>query len=207
MKKQCIVEGCHNKHYAKGYCQKHYRQMKNLGEIVRTKDEPNEIIEYEDYAEIILYNRNKEEVARAIIDLEDIAICKDIKWSINAYGYVFNSKKGRLHRYVLGIEDNDISIDHINRNTLDNRKDNLRVCTKQQNYCNRKPPRDNSTGYRGVTKKGNKYQAMITYKCKKIYVGLFDTAEEAHIAYLNKAKELHGEYNYEITNEEINRDE
>lgn len=205
--KICLIEGCNGKHYAKGYCQKHYRQMKNLGTIIRTKDEPNEIVEYEDYAEIILYNRQKEEIARAIIDLEDIEICKDIKWSTDINRYVFNTKVGRLHRYLLGITDDDIAIDHINRNPLDNRRDNLRICTKQQNYCNRKSPKDNSTGYRGISKKGNKYQAMITYKCKKIYIGLFDTAEEAHIAYLNKAKELHGEYNYELTNEDLNEKE
>ena len=51
MCKKCSVEGCENKHYAKGYCSRHYQQYKKYGHILeRTIYDANEIIEYGDYA-------------------------------------------------------------------------------------------------------------------------------------------------------------
>ena len=79
----CKVEGCNNKHHAKGYCKKHYLQMKRHGQILdRTIYDPNEIIEHEDYAEIILYDKQGKETARALIDLDDVDKVKDYKWGL-----------------------------------------------------------------------------------------------------------------------------
>ena len=72
-KKICIVDGCNNNVFGNGYCNKHYMQIKRHGEIrnVTTKT-PNEIVKYDDYAEIILRDKNCLEVGRAIIDLNTI---------------------------------------------------------------------------------------------------------------------------------------
>ena len=105
-------------------------------------------------------------------------------------------KKVYLHRYIMGITDPSVVVDHINGNTLDNRKENLRVCTVAENNCNRTNKR-NSTGYKGVRKDGSKekpYTARIQHKRKVYLLGSFASPEEAHEAYCAKAKELHGEF-------------
>ena len=66
MSKKCTVEGCNNKHHAKGYCSRHYQQYKRCGcinHVGRSEKDLNEIIEHDDYAEIILYNKQCEEIA------------------------------------------------------------------------------------------------------------------------------------------------
>ena len=71
--KECQVEGCSNKHYGKGYCQKHYNQVRKYGKILtRTRKDPNEIIVYDNYAEIVLYDNYGKEINKALIDLDDI---------------------------------------------------------------------------------------------------------------------------------------
>lgn len=87
-------------------------------------------------------------------------------------------------------------IDHINGNKSDNRICNLRAATNSENMRNTTKTARNSTGYKGVcfNKKSQKYQANIGHNYKCIYLGLFDTAEEAHAAYCKAAAELHGQY-------------
>ena len=80
--KVCTVEGCNGKVHAKGYCDKHYRQYKRYGKIRRTNKDPNEIIVHEDYAEIILYDKNCNEKDRALIDLDDVYKVKQYKSNI-----------------------------------------------------------------------------------------------------------------------------
>lgn len=74
-------------------------------------------------------------------------------------------------------------IDHINHNGLDNRIDNLREVTHKDNLRNAKKSKNNTTGYTGVYKQGDKYCAKIGTSTGRKYLGLFDTAEEASQAY------------------------
>lgn len=77
-------------------------------------------------------------------------------------------------------------IDHINQNKMDNRIENLRPATRSENMQNIGMKSNNSTGYPGVYfhKRDNKYQAQIAVNNKKIYLGLFASAEEAFEAYM-----------------------
>ena len=148
--KICKIEGCSNKHHAKGYCKKHYEQIRKYGKILeRTMQTPNEIIEYEDYAEIILYNMQNEEIARTLIDLDDVDKVKEHKWYLKD-NYVWNGKERLfLHRFIMN-PSNDMVVDHINHNPLDNRKENLRICTQQQNLFNQNSLRNNTSGFTGI---------------------------------------------------------
>ena len=168
--KTCKIDGCNGKYYAKDYCKRHYNQIKKYGYITnasnRTIFNLNEIIKYDNYAEIILYDNQCNEVARTIIDLEDIDKCKIYKWHLSN-GYVYNDKIGRLHRFIMNPSD-DMVVDHINRNPLDNKKCNLRVCTQQQNTMNNSLQSNNSSGFSGVMfcNRDNKWIASIGFNGK-----------------------------------------
>ena len=100
------------------------------------------------------------------IDLEDVEVLKKYTWNIHLDKYLYARIKGKyksLVRYIMNITNPDICIDHINLDTLDNRKSNLRICAKAQNNQNR-PTNwiNNTSGYRGVVKaKNNKWAAQI----------------------------------------------
>ena len=191
--KICKVKGCNCKVKTKGYCSKHYMQYRTYGKILeRTRFDPNEIVEYDDHAEIILYNKQCEEVARALIDLEDIDKIKNYKWRVNDNGYVLTDIKGttkkiRLHRFIMDCPDDKV-VDHINHDRLDNRKSNLRICTQQQNLMNKKSV--------GVTfdKRRNKWYAQIMHNRKHVFLGSFNTKEEAIEARKRAEIEYFGEY-------------
>lgn len=84
--------------------------------------------------------------------------------------------------------------DHENRVRSDNRWLNLREATRSQNRANAKKRTDNTTGYTGVTRFRNKFQAVVSFNKKKYHLGTFDSVLEAHEAYKLKAKELFGEF-------------
>lgn len=85
-------------------------------------------------------------------------------------------------------------IDHKNGIKDDNRICNLREATHSQNHSNTCIAKNNTTGWKGVKRSGKKFMVQITHKREKLYLGTFDTAEEAHKAYCDKADELYGEF-------------
>ena len=190
----CSVEGCENKHYGKGYCHKHYQQFRRHGFVSdRTKYDRNEIIEYDDYAEIVLYNKDNYEVARAIIDLEYVDVVKKHKWCLT-HGYAKSDEFGFLHRLIVNCPD-DLVVDHINHNRLDNRISNLRICTRQEN-CMNSGKRYNSSGVTGVTwaQNRNRWHARIVINGKQKHLGYFKTKEEAIEARRQAEIEYYGEF-------------
>lgn len=89
-------------------------------------------------------------------------------------------------------------VDHIDRNGLNNRLDNLRWCTPSQNSYNAMMPTHNLySGKKGVSKSGNKWRARIVLNQKEIRIGTFSTIEEAKEAYDKKAQEIAKEFFYE----------
>jgi hypothetical protein len=82
-------------------------------------------------------------------------------------------------------------LDHINGDRLDNRIDNLREATPAENQQNLKRRKNNTSGYVGVRKSLNKWQAIIAIDRKRIHLGNFDTIEEAAAAYAAAKAELH----------------
>ena len=83
-------------------------------------------------------------------------------------------------------------VDHVNLNRSDNRWSNLRLADRSQNSVNSPKHVDNTTGYKGVSKYLNKFGARIWLNGKEVYLGTFDTPQEAHKAYCDAAKAPHG---------------
>ena len=107
----------------------------------------------------------------------------------------YKVKKIYLHRFIMNAAKGTL-IDHINKNTLDNRKCNLRLCTKAENGWNRGKTALNTSGYKGVSrdKSNKKWGAYITKNKKRYILGYFDTPELAYKAYCRAAKILHKEF-------------
>jgi hypothetical protein len=106
----------------------------------------------------------------------------------------------RVHRIIyemlVGEIERGCYIDHINGDKSDNRLENLRVATPAQNQANSKTPRNNTSGYKGVSyiKSRGKFQATIAVNGKSINLGSFDCPKEAYKVYIVAAEELHKEY-------------
>lgn len=86
-------------------------------------------------------------------------------------------------------------IDHIDRNPLNNKIENLRAVNPSLSKINTGKPKNNTSGYKGVlSTPSGKFQARLGYKGKKLYIGLYATAEEAAEAVKLKSIELYGEF-------------
>ena len=201
VQKVCLVNGCNRKSNTLGYCQAHYMQLRKHGKILNNTISPrNEIIKYNDKAEIILYSHRKE-IARTLIDNEDIEKIKSFKWVyIKTRGYVkamINGKEILLHRFILNTP-HDLLVDHINHNKLDNRKSNLRFCNKSQNAMNLKTPKNNTSGTKGVywDKRSKKWYAKIKAENKNMHLGYFDKKEDAIESRINAEKKYFGEFSF-----------
>jgi hypothetical protein len=100
------------------------------------------------------------------------------------------------HRVVWEVVHGDISegmqIDHRNGDRSDNSIENLRLVTPEENVQNqRRPKRQNKVGYLGVSQLRGKYRATIVVAGKQIYLGAFDSPEEAQEAYIRAKRNLH----------------
>lgn len=209
----CLVEGCNNKHKSKGYCERHANQIKVYGEVKNnTLLDLNEVEEYDTYYELILTNKKLEETGRVKIDKEDLYKVQQMgRWGLNPAGYAIHGATSTLmHRYLMGIEKHDRrEVDHKKRgkkNRIDNRKKNLRVCTRFQNIRNMSINILNTSGFKGVclNKRTGRWVAAISFEGKRISLGTYKTPEQASIAYETKAIELHGEFYYKYNQEDYN---
>ena len=133
-------------------------------------------------------------------DKKDYPKIKDYYWCVIKRSHEVicstnNIPNRKLHRYLMG-DPQGMEVDHINHNRADCRKENMRVCTHQQNEYNVPKQRNNSTGHKGVTyhKSYGKYMARISVDHKRITLGFFDTAVEAYNAYVNASQKYHGTY-------------
>jgi len=99
-----------------------------------------------------------------------------------------------LHRILMGAK-KDEHVDHMNGNSLDNRYCNLRLCTPGENNCNR-PGRKGTSKFKGVSwhKQGHKWQASIAKDRRSYGLGLFNSEQDAAMAYNVAALQLHGQF-------------
>lgn len=140
------------------------------------------------------------------INMNDCAIVDDDiyereskhNWYVDGDGYVARmAKRPNGKRFVLKLHwcvlraPKGFVIDHINGNRLDNRRENLRVCTRAQNNAN-----IHKDKFKGVIWRdhANAYKAYIKKNHKQIHLGYFKEEKQAAIAYNKAAIELFGEY-------------
>jgi hypothetical protein len=139
-----------------------------------------------------------------VVDDDDYDRVAGYKWSSFLAGkswYVntkIDGKTAYIHRLITGAPAG-MDVDHLDGDGLNNQRNNLRVCTHQQNQQNtRKPDIPTSSIYKGVTKsnRGGKkvWAAQVKHNKKHIHCGNFETQEEAARAYNAKAMELFGEF-------------
>lgn len=122
-----------------------------------------------------------------IFDKDDYDLIKDISWNIQR-GYVVgrkNNKSLRLHRYILESRYGDLKfeeyIDHLNKDKLDNRKINLKICSSSENKQNANIYKNNTSGTTGVNwdEKRGKWRSRICLNYQQIDLGFFDDINDA----------------------------
>jgi len=161
----------------------------------------------------------------ALVDDEDFEELNQYKWCayidkkngmyramrsvVIQYNPKMKTKGIIMHRAILGIVDPKIHVDHIDGNSLNNTRANLRKATPTQNGANRRTSKANTSGYRGVCfrkksgtdRYGNKlpfpkkeWVAQININGKRVGLGYFTTAEEAARAFDKAAKMIYGDF-------------
>lgn len=145
----------------------------------------------------------------ALVDDSDFDYLNQWRWQAsyckftNSYyairGIYLNAKKIgciSMQREVLGIMDKKLMADHINHDTLDNQRSNLRIATSAQNQANSRPRQNSSSIYLGVSlyKRDKKWRADIRKNGKSKFIGLFLNEQDAAVAYDKEAIQMHGNF-------------
>jgi hypothetical protein len=158
----------------------------------------------------IKVKNKKGEYFTVLIDDEDYIKIKDFKWHAwnkkddKYYVVASSTQKAQYHKHTVRMHNiimncpEGMIVDHKNRNTFDNRKENLRICTTGDNLKNRTKDlkKKYSSCYKGVCfeKRRNHYIANIAVNKKNIYLGSFENEDQAAIAYNIAALKYHAEF-------------
>lgn len=135
----------------------------------------------------------------ALIDTEDLSKVMGHSWRLykdpECSYLVTGHKHTQMARVIIDVPPGRVP-DHRNGDGLDNRKQNLRACTQGQNRCNvrKMMTRPTSSIYKGVCRRGHKYEAAIALDGIRHGLGMFHEEIAAAKAYDAKARELHGEF-------------
>ena len=195
MKDKIICKQCGKvtTNFGKGLCKKHYEQLNKYGKFLdsnpRTKYMPNEYTIKENYVEVYTYNRLNEVDYTFKIDIEYLPLIIKHKWNHTVpkktedgeLVYMINKNLGMFHRYIMGNPRG--TVDHINRDTKDNRISNLRAASYSEQNLNR-VYKSTRFDIKGVdihkdTNRKKRYMARFSYKGKTYRSMWFFTYEEA----------------------------
>lgn len=121
----------------------------------------------------------------AIIDDDDFLLISKYKWTLTSHGYAVTTDVQRIYMHrMINKTPSGMITDHINKNTLDNKKSNLRTTNSSVNAINTVLRKTNTSGYKGVhfAKNIKKWEAYIFKDYKKIGLGFFVDIKDAIIA-------------------------
>lgn len=141
---------------------------------------------------------------KTLIDTSDYDLVSKRKWYFDRYYAATNApmslvrkgvkRKIYLHRFLLNAREGE-EVDHINHDGLDNRRENLRVCSHQENMMNSNRKANGALGARGIEMNSTgKFRARINKDGKSIHLGVFETIEEAKIVRNEATKKYHKEF-------------
>lgn len=158
--------------------------------------EPQEWFVVDDYALMHITKHNGVRY-QVLASISDIPLLSKHRWCLNNYGYAMTTKKKVLmHRMVLNAK-KDQEVDHKNRQSLDNRRENIRFCTRGQNLQNNPLRMKDGVKIKGVwfdKNRINPYQAYIDVNKTRIHLGRFSNMKDAGLAYDAAAIEYFGEF-------------
>lgn len=136
-----------------------------------------------------------------LVDEADYEHLNQFKWHYTADGYAARRDKAQNWKYVYmhRVITNPIEkleVDHINGDKLDNRRSNLRTCSKSQNGANKTKQSNNTSGYKGVTwnRRDKLWLARININRKSFHLGVYIDKNDAARAYNRAAVEYHGKF-------------
>jgi hypothetical protein len=154
----------------------------------------NKKITYNSENQAIIKTHKKQEI---IVDADKWHELSVKKWRINDGGYAITDTKNSpiaMQNYLMNNSDDEIVVDHINKNKQDNRMENLRFATNSQNSHNRKKSENATSKYNGVTKNNNSYLVSIKKDGARYNLGSYSDEKLAALAYNIKASELYGNH-------------
>ena len=131
---------------------------------------------------IPLYGTGNRVVAYAQVDEADYTELSRYKWRLSSRGYAERRVVVLMHRQILGIQERDTEVDHIDGARLDNRRRNLRTATRAQNAQNRRSRPGTASQFRGVTwmRRRTKWRAVGKVNGTRKHLGYFETEAEAN---------------------------
>ncbi len=142
----------------------------------------------------------------ALVDDEDYEALAKFKWHAHKFSQTWCAARNvrgddgvkrivLMHRVIMGAPPG-ADVDHRNHNGCDNRRENLRVCTRQQNLRNQRKRAGKSSRLKGVSLCGQtgRWAAALKVGTKKVWLGRFKTEADAGAAYDRAAREHFGEF-------------
>jgi hypothetical protein len=151
----------------------------------------------------IIVNSKRHGVKEILLDEQDYERCIGLTWFVRKCKHTFyagtnigGGKQVLIHRFILGVNDKPILVDHIDNNGLNNRRNNLREATYSGNNSNRATKSENkSSVYKGVYKTpSGRWQAQLMINRKWYGGGKHDSQEDAAKAYNDLAIKHHGKF-------------
>lgn len=184
----CKVDGVY-------YCNSCYQRIHKFGTPVPRKRKSTNSFSITNDGILVITLKNG---FNYYADAEDREMLEKYSWCRAKSGYAvanINGKVTKMQRYLLGVTDPHILVDHKNRFINDNRKENLRVCTRAENARNKSVSKNCKTGHIGIriTKEG-KYNVRITMDRKEIHIGNYETLDEAIKAREDAEDRYHKEF-------------
>ena len=188
------------------YCSSCTHMLNKYGYIKENyRKNPNNKIElFDDRAEIITIRNDGMENGRFIIDHESVPSIMNYKWGLSHKYCIMSTTGIKLHRFLAldeqEIHNTKIVVDHIDKNTFNNKLSNLRITDNTNNVRNASLSKNNTSGIIGVNfrKDRNKWRAFIMVNKKQISLGLYECVDDAIKARLKAELKYFGEFSPQI---------